>query len=241
MTLIAALQGQDGLVIGSDSRATIGDPRGLTAIRDVHDKIIQLSDYCGLAVSGAAELANTLLEGLQAHISQQNLINTTPIVHLAHDHCRNFYTNWFGRRQWVAPGNLVDQRPSVLFILAGYDKDDSDTFSPVIYLLNSGIEFTPQKCTAGHMLAGVPQYATYLIHRLYNPQMEIKHLKALTTYLISETATQDPKVGGPIKLATITPNEGYKELDKKIIESIIETNEEQNQKLKDFFFGGNDV
>lgn len=41
MTLIAALQGQDGLALASDSRATIADPRGLTTIRDVHKKIFQ--------------------------------------------------------------------------------------------------------------------------------------------------------------------------------------------------------
>jgi hypothetical protein len=29
MTLIAALQGQDGLVLACDSRASVGDPRGL--------------------------------------------------------------------------------------------------------------------------------------------------------------------------------------------------------------------
>jgi len=40
MTLIASIKAQDGIVLASDSRGTIGDPRGLTAIDDVHKKIL---------------------------------------------------------------------------------------------------------------------------------------------------------------------------------------------------------
>lgn len=62
MTLIAALESQDGMVLASDSRGTIGDPRGLTAINDTHKKIFKLGEYCGLAVSGSAELNDYLVD-----------------------------------------------------------------------------------------------------------------------------------------------------------------------------------
>lgn len=238
MTLIAALQGQDGLVLASDSRATLGDPRGLTAIRDVHQKIFKLANYSGITISGAAELANTLFDGIKRAISEAKVENIDDIVNQVYTFSKGQYNNWFGARPWVTPGPVFDQRPPLIFILAGFNGVTEKNFQPCIYLMNSALEFAPQRSTTGHILAGIPQYATYLINRLYNPQMKIPHLQVLATYLISETATQDPKVGGPINIATITPKDGYKELDEEIISQIISKNEGQNQKLREFFFGG---
>lgn len=238
MTLIAALQGQDGLVLASDSRATIGDPRGLTAIRDVHKKIFKLTKYSGIAISGASELANTLLDELKKIISESGIENIDDVMNKIYEFSKNKYTKWFGARPWVTPGPVLDQRPSLIFILAGYNGISENKFQPCIYLINSALEFAPQRCTSGHMLAGIPQYATYLINRLYNPQMKIAHLQDLATYLISETATQDPKVGGPINIAIIRPKDGYEDLDQEVIAQIINKNEEQNRKIREFFFGG---
>jgi ATP-dependent protease HslVU (ClpYQ) peptidase subunit len=238
MTLIAALQGQDGLVLASDSRGTIGDPRGLTAISDVHKKIFPMCKYCGIAVAGTSELANNLLNGLFEIIKKESVEDIKDILNKTYDYSKKEYSKWFGNRLWVASSQIIDQRPSLIFILAGYSGISENKFYPFIYLMNSALDFAPQLCTTGNMLAGVPQYATYLINRLHNPQMKIEHLQALATYLISETATQDPKVGGPINMAIITPKNGYVELGKEIIEQIIKKNEEQNLKLRKFFFGG---
>ncbi len=105
-------------------------------------------------------------------------------------------------------------------------------------MLNSQLDFAPQLCTTGHMLAGIPQYATYLIHRLYNPQMKLTNVCSLAAYLITETATQDPKVGGPVRIATITPGEGYRDLPETDIQVILNQNEDQNIRLREFFFKG---
>jgi len=105
-------------------------------------------------------------------------------------------------------------------------------------MVNSQLDFAPQLCTSGHFLGGIPQYAIYLIHRLYNPQMSVVHLSALAAYLIAETATQDPKVGGPIRIAQITEEKGYEELTEQNVSLIVKGNEEQNQKLRQFFFEG---
>jgi hypothetical protein len=55
------------------------------------------------------------------------------------------------------------------------------------------------------MMIGVPQYAIYLSHRYYDPNISSDKAAALAEYLISETASQDPKVGGPIKIAKVLP------------------------------------
>lgn len=86
------------------------------------------------------------------------------------------------------------------------------------------------------MVAGIPQYAIYLLHRLYDRQMSLRSLQALATYLITETATQDPKVGGPIAMAEITPTGGFNELDSGTIDAYVKANEEQSRNLRQFFF-----
>ena len=234
MTLIAALEGQDGLVLASDSRGTVGDPRQLTAINDTHKKIFKLSDYCGIATSGAAELNNRLIDNFISHLEGKEIINIDVIVNEFIKFAKKEYQAWFGSRPFISQGPpITDQRPGMIFIVAGYNRDIKQKR---IYLLNSALNFAPQLCTSGHMLAGVPQYATYLIHRLYNPQMKLNNIKSLAAYLIRETATQDPKVGGPIKIAQITVETGYEELESKVIQDFVRKNDEQNAKLREFFF-----
>src|SRR5436190_20947787 len=78
-----------------------------------------------------------------------------------------------------------------------------EAFQPVI---------APQLAGAYPMMIGVPQYAVYLSHRYYDPTISGDKAAALAEYLISETASQDPKVGGPIKIAKISPEHGYQQL-----------------------------
>ncbi|MBW2065006.1 MAG: hypothetical protein JRJ03_08740 [Deltaproteobacteria bacterium] len=180
---------------------------------------------------------NQLIDSFMKHLKGKDLIDVDLIAQEFFTHARSKYREWFGGRPFVTQGQrVIDERPGMTFILAGYNK------SPVnekrIYLLSSNLDFAPQLCTSGHMLAGVPQYATYLIHRLYNPEMRVVHLKNLAAYLIQETATQDPKVGGPIRMAQITLENGYDELTEETILGIVQKNEEQNVKLRKFFYEG---
>jgi predicted proteasome-type protease len=239
MTLIAAVEAQDGIVLAADSRGTVGDPRGLTAINDTHNKLFKLSDYCGIGISGASELANRFVDSLKTQINEKNLIDVDDIVNLIYDWGKAEFRKWFGEKPWhstTQQGQILDQRPALIFIACGY-RTNGDKKSRV-YLLNSALDFVPQLCTSGHMLAGVPQYAVYLLHRLYNRQMKLENASALAAYLITETATQDPKVGGPVKISRITTDKGYEELKEEEIAAILEKNEGQNIRLREFFFKG---
>lgn len=105
--------------------------------------------------------------------------------------------------------------------------------------MNSPTDFAPQLAVDGCMMAGVPQYAIYLKHRFYDPSMRVEQASRLAAYLIGETATQDPKVGGPIRIAQVTKENGYHELTEAQVQEIIHLNEEQSVKLKQFFLEGN--
>ncbi len=70
MTLAVAIKATDAIVMAADSRGTIGDPRGLTAINDTAQKLFQFGN-CGLVIAGASEMALAILD----EFGKQNLNN----------------------------------------------------------------------------------------------------------------------------------------------------------------------
>ena len=87
-------------------------------------------------------------------------------------------------------------------------------------------------------LAGVVQYAVYLAHRFYREDLSRDQLSRLAAFLISETATQDPKVGGPIHIATLSVDDGYQELSPEDVASVNDGNAELTKSMRDFFAKG---
>ncbi|RLG72910.1 MAG: hypothetical protein DRO11_00995 [Methanobacteriota archaeon] len=67
--------------------------------------------------------------------------------------------------------------------------------------------------------------------------MTTEQLVHLAVYVISETATQDPRVGGPIRVADITWEKGYVELEESYIDEVNRRNEEAHERLRQFFLG----
>lgn len=100
----------------------------------------------------------------------------------------------------------------------------------------SQFDFAPFLHDYGFALQGVPQYALYLMNRLYSENMKIEQLKHLLAYVITETATQDGRVGGPVRMAIINSTEA-KELSREEVEEIKKQNEENSKRLKSLFYG----
>ena len=228
MTLIVAMKSKDAIILGADSRGTIGDPRGLTAINDTYQKICSLG-CCGLGMAGASEMGNVLLDELRKE-SVQEINNIDDGVRLVGQQSARFFTQWFGS---IPPA----QWPGVLLTLVGYRFNRTEP-EPMIYLLNSQANFAPQLFGDYPCLSGVPQYAVYLSHRYYAPSISGEQAKVLTEYLIAETASQDPKVGGQIHIAEITPQNGYRELTKKEVDSIRKNNQSLNKAIRSVFLKG---
>ena len=224
MTLVVCLEGKDGLVLAADSRGTIGDPRGLTAISDSHTKLFQLSKFTGIVSFGTAEIAAQSITAIKDNLGSDDIYFSS-VFDKARETIRTKYTEWFR--------NLpLERRPVLGFIIAGLEEDKKAK----MYYLQNRFDFAPQLCTTGIALGGIPQYATYLVHRLYDPKMSIKNLITLAAYVISETATQDPKVGGPVRIAQISSDEGYHQLDQSQVKGVVERNEKLNKQLRNFFF-----
>jgi 20S proteasome alpha/beta subunit len=231
MTLIVAMKALDAIILAADSRGTIGDPRGLTAINDNQIKLFQLG-CCGLGVAGASEMAATLLDEFRKN-DCENLSSVQDAMQKVVAISVDCFSRWFRE---IPPG----QRPGVLLTLAGYRFVEGRTPESMIYLLNSQANFAPQLFDNMPCMSGVPQYAVYLVHRYYDASMTSDQARALAEYLIAETESQDQKVGGPIKMAEITSKTGYMQLTDEEVKTIHETNEALNMKLRRFFLIGGD-
>jgi 20S proteasome alpha/beta subunit len=130
-------------------------------------------------------------------------------------------------------------RPDLTFIVGGYDKDENGNFThPVIYQLNSALNFAPMIHDYGFAVAGVPTYALYLLNRLYEANRRAQEeLAPLAVYAISETASQDGKVGGPIRVVIVSPT-GSKELSDAEVKEIVNRNRTKTTALRNSFYEG---
>jgi hypothetical protein len=228
MTLAVAIKATDAIVVAADSRGTIGDPRGLTAVNDTQQKLFEFG-RCALAIAGSGELAMSLID----EFAKRGLSNPQTVDEAVAAFAQGaaICDGWFRN---IPP----EQRPGTIFLLGGYRSAAAGGAPiPMVYLLTSNTHFAPQLAGAYPMMAGVPQYAVYLSHRYYDPGISGDNAAALAEYLISETASQDPKVGGPIRIAKVTAG-GYQALTDDEVAALKKRNQRLNDKLKRFFTGG---
>lgn len=165
----------------------------------------------------------------------------TPVMTILRDVSRASYQEWFPSVAPVPPpgpaaSGQVPTRPDLTFIVAGYELDSSAPTEPRIYQLSSALDFAPSLHDYGFSVAGVPTYALYLLNRLYQPGRTITELAALAVYVITETASQDGKVGGPVSLVCITPEDGCTVLGEDDVAAIVHDNGRRSAALRDSFY-----
>lgn len=246
MSLILCLRGKDGMVLASDSRGTFGDPRGVTAQNDNQKKVYRLSKYVGCAVAGSGEIGARLVDELIETIRQRNVEGTNQVVGIVHEAVKKRYDEWFAKFNiQPVPGAQQPVRPDLVLILGGYDYEEQlsgkqpfpMTRRQRIYQMMALFDFAPMLHDYGFALNGIAQYALYLLNRLYVPDSPIARLLPLAAYVITETASQDGKVGGPVQITTIKPAVGCMELANSEIEKILDENKTRSEALRKSFFG----
>jgi 20S proteasome alpha/beta subunit len=244
MTLLIALKGSDGMVLAADSRGTFGDPRGVTAQNDSIRKAFILTNHVAAIQAGSAELGAMVLKRTQETIAgQAGIDGVVDVVNVLHHEARASYDAWFPSLPQTAilspqTGGTIS-RPDLIFIVGGYEKDQSGNFTrPVIYQLNSALNFAPMIHDYGFAVAGIPTYALYLLNRLYEADRKAQEeLAPLAVYAISETASQDGKVGGPIRVVIVSPT-GSKELTDVEVNNIVKRNRTKTTALRNSFYKG---
>lgn len=201
-------------MLACDSRGTFGDPRGVTAQNDSQIKLFRLTDRVGIMVAGVGELGATIVQSLQAQITdpEAGIDAVLPRVSAS---MASMFDQWFPIEKFqVQPLSREDAtRPDIACILAGYPSaGKTKSAEAEIYSLVGMLNFAPLLHNYGFALSGVAQYALYLMNRIYTKEIALANAIAMAHYVITETATQDGKVGGPVRMATIDPISGYAEI-----------------------------
>ena len=236
MTLTVVLAVKDGMVFATDSRGTIGDPRGLTAQNDSITKQYMLTEKAVLQMSGQNETGTFLIEQIQEWCDSTGSCSTSEVMNKARDILIQKYNEWFPNMPpQPIQGLPAIARPHLNFTIGGYDIISGQEPLERIFLLSSGMNFPPQLFKTGMCMTGVPQYAIYLLHRLYSRDLSMSGATQLAAYVITETATQDGKVGGPLQIIQMEKVGKTKELNTDEINDVIERDKEVIQKLKDLF------
>jgi 20S proteasome alpha/beta subunit len=242
MTLLVALLGSDGLVLAADSRGTFGDPRGVTAQNDSMQKAHVLAPHAAALVAGSGELGDLIIEQVRQEVGTQAVDGVTPVMNILRTAAIRSYDEWFPTVPPMQPQQMVMTgqvavRPDLALIVAGYDGD-----TPHVYHLASQLAFAPMLSNYGFALQGVAQYALYLLNRLYEADRTVEELTPLAVYVITETASQDGKVGGPVKVITVRPDDrGCEALDSAAVDMVMATNEQRSKTLRDSFYERGEV
>ena len=209
----------------------------MTAQNDAQKKLYVVSKYTVIMVAGSGELGARIMDQVISKV--RGTEGVTPIMEATREQVRASYKEWFPQFAIQPLPNLpVPVRPELALLITGYDVD-ATTGEPKeqrMYSLISPIDFAPALHNYGFSLLGVAQYALYLLNRLYQPNSTVEQLRSLAAYVITETASQDGKVGGPVRMATIVPSTGCKELSPAEVDTIVQENQRRSEALKDSFF-----
>ena len=230
MTLAIGIISNDGLALASDSRATIGDPRGLTTVNDTVQKIFKITDFCGLAIAGDGGLAVSILDNFLWKLKQEpdyNNFSIDQIVDSLRNTCITKYNDWF-------PHLKPAERPVLAMVVCGYRKNmEGKLDAPLIFSLVSLIHFAPSTDTMGFAAVGVVPLAIYLLNRLYTKSdIVLKSAVELAAFCIRETASQDGKVGGELQLASFSKDKPFNIYNEKEIEIVKGRCEELRRNLR---------
>jgi 20S proteasome alpha/beta subunit len=232
MSLLVCLRGTDGLVLATDSRGTFGDPRGVTAQNDQIKKAYLANKRVGILVAGAGDLGSTVVSEFLA-LPDIPALGVTELTFARHRHARERFRDWF---ELFSTKKTQDDprpaRPDLNFIVAGFELNHDSK----IYRMSSSLDFAPMLHTYGFGVDGVAQYALYLLSRLYDPTSVIENLESLAAYLITETASQDGKVGGAIQMLIMTTRDSQV-LPLSTVEALVVGNKVRSRALRRSFMG----
>ncbi|MDA8301939.1 MAG: hypothetical protein M0005_10435 [Actinomycetota bacterium] len=237
MTLLVGLAASDGIVMAADSRGTFGDPRGVTAQNDAQQKAHILSPKVAALVAGTGALGDLVIDEVRATLATNGAVDATPVLFALRTAVKSRYDEWFAsvpaiQPQQQAATGQVPVRPELAFVVGGHDANGT----PRLFQLASQFDFAPMVVNHGFAVAGVAQYALYLLNRLYEKNRSLADLTALAVYVITETASQDGKVGGPVRVVVLRPQANAEMLSPDKVARIEAENASRARILRDSFY-----
>jgi 20S proteasome alpha/beta subunit len=235
MSLAVAIEATNGIVLAADSRVTFGDPRGMTAVNDTVQKIYRPNSCTAVAVVGMPETGAALIQHIIIGLATQPNANIDVVAETFRAIGNQHFVQWFGQPQFLmGPLRPVPTpRPDLCFVLIGYDAGGN----PKIFRLHSipPFNFAPNLSTTGFATAGVDPLAVYFLNRFYRRNLDLEIAKDLAVYCIVERASQDGKVGGPVRLAVVKLREDTIFLEEEETSIIVRRAEQHRETLRNSF------
>lgn len=241
MTLQLALKAADGLVLASDGRGSFGHPAFGPQI-DAQAKIHFLGSHVAVACAGASELALSILREYRHGVTTSEPDGATTAMTRLRTTARACFADWFGPQQMNSPiGHVGGGRPDVIFTMAGYDQSPKGGYtSREIFQLYSSLDFAPMTIQDGFAVSGVSQFALYLLNRLYVQDRPIRQVMPLAVLALTETASQEARVGGPLTVTLITPEPGCQNISSTTVAKVACENNMKIESLRQSFYAGDD-
>jgi hypothetical protein len=189
--------------------------------------------------AGSGEVGSLVIDLARGEIQQKAIDGATPVLTALRDTARRCYNEWFPSVPPIQPIQLlqtgqVASRPDLAFVVGGYELGDA---TARLFSMGSLFDFAPMLHDYGFAVQGIAQYALYLLNRLYESGRTVQELTALAVYTITETASQDGKVGGPVNVVTIKPGpEGCQALTSDVVQQVQAKNDSRSKALRDSFY-----
>jgi hypothetical protein len=176
------------------------------AVNDTVMKIFRPAPRVAVAMAGQADIGNSLMQHITTALLPSPAANIDQATESIRTVGNNLFAQWFGPPTWLlgANGPVPTPRPEVWYLSAGYAQNGD----PKIISQGSSLHFNfaPNISTTGFAAIGIVPLTIYLLNRLYRRSLALDIAKDLAAYCILETASQDGKVGGPMRMAIVRPN-----------------------------------
>lgn len=230
MTLAFALRGSNGLVLGADSRMT-----GPTSSADTSTKFLQVNREIGILTYGLAEVGyraiNSIVDKVNLY-SDFSSRTTKRIVHFSEiskrtqEICKKTWINLTTKYRRRSP-NLTDGELLTGFILAGYDANETNQFK-IHHFQSPLFQVDPR----ADIITAQWRISQFLSNHFYYQEMDVEQLKRLAVFMLIETETISASVGGRLKIATVTLEGGFQQLNEKEIQDLICENQTRFAKYR---------
>jgi len=201
-TLVIGAQGNNFVVLGADSKGTLGDFLGPIVIGSSRArKLTIISEHVVTAIYGVAEFGENLLRQFQ-DAKETDTDGVTNVLESLRVFCRDKWREWFRDVD-------VERQPFLGFMVAGLDKNQSGQYEiPRIYSIENALDFAPALHPYGYACRGIFPLATFIMDEKYREDMSVDEMSELVESTISRVAQTDPRIGLPVRMALVTADEG---------------------------------
>jgi 20S proteasome alpha/beta subunit len=199
---VVAAQGKNFVVLGADSKGMLGDLLGPIVIGSSRAKKVSvLSEHVAAAVYGIAEFGENLRHQFEK-AKKSDLDGVTEVLEEFRGFCKAKWKEWFGDLSF-------DRQPPVGFVIAGLDKNENGEYDmPRIYSIDASLDLAPALHPWRFACMGIPSLATFLMDENYREDMDVDEVANLVESTISRVAQTDPRIGLPVRMALIRPEQG---------------------------------